>query len=144
MKFFIKLIVISTLVILPVRYFYNNGINIVYSNFLNSDKEVKNKSELLMKAMAKDIIAKAHPLTTYKSYQFKQIETTEKEYLAVYEITYTDIIEGELYLVINLVFSKENLDFITIRRKSDSSKFPIIDLDFSSIKEIVKSLSLLK
>mgnify|MGYP001563995991 CR=1 FL=1 len=140
MKGLISLVLLGTLIAMPVKYFSTSSNKSFSCNVFGiCDFEIKDKSELLMKATAKSIIAKAHPTTTYQSYEFKRIEKSEKEFIAVYEIAYTSLIEGKLYLEVNIVFDKNTLDFIEIRRKSDTSKVPIIELDFSSIKELFKS-----
>lgn len=137
MKKIIPIIVFLGLFFSPLFYFSSKNTSIMCGVFGSCKNELIDKSKLVMKATAKSIIEKSHPTTNYQKHDFKKIEENEKEFLAVYEITYKSVIEGVLYMDVDVVFDKNNLDFIEIRRKSDTSKMPILDIDFSFVKELI-------
>lgn len=139
MRKLIQLIILICLVILHFKYFAATNKSIFCLTLSYCDSELKDKADLLMKATAENIIYKAHPTTTYKSYMLKNISQDSSNFIVSYEITYTSIIEGTLYMSVEVAFDKKNLDFVEIRRKADSSKFPIIEPDFSAIKDLIKT-----
>ena len=142
MKKIISLLVLITLVSVPVKYLFDSNKSITCSVFGYCDADIKAKSNLIMLATAKNIISKAHPTTSYEKFEFKRIEKTEKEFLSIYEITYNSVIEGKLYMETDVVFDKNTLDFIEVRRKSDTSKVPVLELDYSYLKKIIKFFSI--
>lgn len=142
----IGFIIVCSIIIAFTYIKYSNGLSaqslMCHLGYCESD--VISRANLVMDAVAKDIISKAHPTTKYESFTFKRVDKTDKEFIAVYEIKYSSFIEGGLYMEVEIVLSKNSLDFIEIRRKSDTSKFPVFELDYSAFKKVIDILGLLK